>query len=67
MSESTKEKVSRFVAEAVEARQHTCDHCGHDGSKHAFDVFQVDETQFPCWRSCMVCMEEQTKSLENKK
>ena len=67
MSESHEEKISRFVSEAVEARQHDCKDCNHPGHKHAFDVFPVDEgSKFPCWRSCMVCFDEQTKELEKK-
>ena len=67
MSESQEEKLSRFVAEAVEARQHPCKDCKHDGDKHAFDVFPVDEnSKFPCWRSCTVCLDEVGKELEKK-
>ncbi len=54
MSESQKDKLSRFVAEAVEARQHPCEICGHEGSKHVFD-FVAGEGN-PCMKSCMVCM-----------
>jgi len=66
LSESQTDKLHRFVAEAVEARQHPCKDCKHDGSKHAFDIFPVDEdSKFPCWRSCTVCFDLQTKSLED--
>lgn len=54
MSESTKDKISRLVAEAVEARQHPCENCGHKGSDHVFD-FVMGEGN-PCLKSCMVCM-----------
>ena len=65
MSESQEEKLSRFVAEAVEARQHPCDKCQHDGSKHAFDVYPVKEnSKFPCAFSCTVCFDAETKELE---
>lgn len=68
MSESQKDKLHRLVAEAVEARQHPCDKCGHDGSKHAFDIYPVEEnSEFPCAISCIVCFDLQTKSLEGKK
>jgi len=66
MSESQKEKLSRFVAEAVEARQHVCEICKHDGSKHAFDVYPVDKnSKFPCAVSCTICFDEQTKELKS--
>ena len=68
MSESQEEKLSRFVAEAVEARQHQCESCKHDGNKHAFDVYSIDkDSKFPCWRSCTVCIDEQTKELDGEK
>ncbi len=55
MSESGKEKISRLVAEAVEARQHQCERCGHKGSDHVFDFVVTDDPN-PCMKSCMVCM-----------
>ncbi len=67
MSESQKDKLDRFVAEAVEARQHPCEKCGHDGTKHAFDVYPVQEnSNFPCTSSCIVCFDAQTKKLEKE-
>ena len=53
MSELTKDKIHRIVAEAVEARQHQCELCGHPGSEHVFDIVMGDD---PCKRSCMICM-----------
>lgn len=68
MSESQEEHLSRLVAEVVEARQHTCDKCGHDGNKHAFDIYPIQEnTKFPCVNSCTVCFDEQTKELMKDK
>lgn len=55
MSESSKEKISRLVAEAVEARQHPCGRCGHAGNKHVFDFVATTDGD-PCKKSCMVCM-----------
>ena len=55
MSESHKEKMERIVAEAVEARQHPCERCGHDGSDHVFDIVMGDGGN-PCMKSCMTCM-----------
>lgn len=67
MSESQKELLDRIVAEAVEARQHNCDNCGHEGSKHAFDIFPLDTTSpEPCWKSCMVCFDNQTERLKKE-
>ena len=68
MSESQKDKLSRFVAEAVEARQHPCGRCGHPGSKHAFDVYPIlqNEPNFPCAFSCIVCGDLQTKEIEKR-
>jgi hypothetical protein len=60
MSESTKEKLDRFVAELVERRQHACEICGHPGSKHAFDVVLSDNPN-PCQMSCLICMNEAMK------
>jgi len=57
MSETTKEKISRIVAEAVEARQHPCERCGHHGSRHAFD-FVVTDNPNPCLLSCLDCMND---------
>jgi len=57
MSESQKDKLTRLVAEAVEARQHQCERCGHAGSRHAFDFVATDDPN-PCKFSCMDCMEE---------
>lgn len=54
MSESTKDKISRIVAEAVEARQHPCERCGHAGKEHVFDIVMGDGD--PCKASCMICM-----------
>lgn len=68
MSESQKDKLNRLVAEAVEARQHKCQHCGHDGKEHAFDIYPVDhDSKFPCAISCKICFDEQTKELESNK
>jgi len=59
LSESQKDKLHRMVAEVVEARQHTCDKCGHPGTCHAFDIYPVDEdSETPCWRSCTMCLEK---------
>ncbi len=63
MSESQKDKISRLVAEAVEARQHPCQKCGHEGSKHVFDFVATEGD--PCMRSCLVCMG--VKDTEMKK
>lgn len=57
MSESQVEKLHRLVAEAVEARQHTCGKCGHAGSRHVFDFVATDDPN-PCQFSCMDCMEK---------
>jgi len=46
--------LSRMVAEAVEARQHVCERCGHAGSEHVFDF--VSGNGDPCKKSCMICM-----------
>ena len=54
MSESQDDKMSRLVAEVVEARQHPCQRCGHAGSKHIFDIVTGEGN--PCMKSCMVCM-----------
>lgn len=54
MSESTKDKLDRLIAEAVEARQHNCERCGHHGSKHVYDVVVTDGD--PCKKSCLICM-----------
>lgn len=55
MSESQEDKLSRLVAEVVEARQHTCSKCGHPGSRHAFDIVMTDNPN-PCEQSCLDCM-----------
>ena len=68
MSETTKEKIDRLVAEAAEARNHPCNHCGHHGSEHAFDVYPVKHfSKFPCSVSCKVCFDEETKEMEKDK
>lgn len=54
MSESTQDKISRLVAEAVEARKHDCEQCGHPGSEHVFDFVATNGD--PCKISCMICM-----------
>jgi hypothetical protein len=65
MSESQKEMLDRMVAEAVEARQHNCQHCGHHGTKHAFDIFPLDaNSPEPCWRSCVECFDIQTERMK---
>ncbi len=56
MSESQKDKISRLVAESVEARQHPCGRCGHKGSRHVFDFVATEGD--PCEVSCMDCMEK---------
>ena len=67
MSESQEELLSRLKAEAVEARQHVCNKCGHDGSKHAFDVFPMNPSNTcPCAFSCKECFDIQTKELKKK-
>lgn len=66
MSESQQEIMNRVLAEAVEARQHDCATCGHPGGKHAFDVYPVQNSNFPCALSCTVCFDEQTKDIEKK-
>lgn len=57
MSESTKDKIHRIVAEAVEARQHPCERCGHHGSRHVFDIVATNNPN-PCLLSCLDCMEQ---------
>ncbi len=60
--------MERIVAESVEARQHDCEHCGHHGTKHAFDVFPIDDSvPEKCWKSCIECFDAQTKRLEKEK
>jgi len=67
MSETQKEILDRLVAEAVEARQHNCARCSHDGNKHAFDFYPVDENSpEPCWKSCMICFDNQTERLKKE-
>ena len=68
MSESQEEKLSRMVAEVVEARQHPCDKCGHDGGKHAFDVYPIREnSKHPCALSCTVCFDLESEVLERQR
>lgn len=55
MSESQSELLKRMVAEAVEARQHPCERCGHSGSSHVFD-FVSGNNPNPCLVSCLECM-----------
>lgn len=68
MPETQREMLDRMVAEAVEARQHDCQRCGHAGSKHAFDIFPIDENSpESCWKSCMECFDIQTQRLQKRK
>jgi len=55
LSESNQDKIHRLVAKAVEARQHVCQRCGHDGRSHVFD-FVSTENPNPCLVSCLDCM-----------
>ena len=66
MSESQSELLSRIKAEAVEARQHDCEHCGHPGSKHAFDIYSMRDGPNPCQVSCMICFDNETERLKKK-
>lgn len=67
MIESQEEILQRIKAEAVEARQHPCKTCGHAGSKHAFDVFPMTNSNtYPCANSCTECFEIQTEELSKK-
>lgn len=66
MSESQEQLLSRIVAEAVEARQHPCNKCGHDGGKHAFDVFPAKPGPNPCYMSCKTCMENEFPEVKKK-
>lgn len=68
MTETQLEILQRIKAEAIEARQHPCNTCGHAGSKHAFDIFRKTNSKTcPCAISCMECFDIQTKELEQKK
>lgn len=66
MSESQDQLLTRMVAEAVEARKHTCEKCGHDGGEHAFDIFPIRKGDNPCRMSCRICMDNETERLKKK-
>lgn len=67
MSESQLEILQRIKAEAMEARKHNCEKCGHEPGTHAFDVYPMnDSSTCPCAYSCTVCFDIQSKELKKK-
>lgn len=67
MSHDQQGLIDSLVKQAVEARKHDCKHCGHAGSKHAFDYYPLDpNSPEPCWKSCLVCFDNQTERLKKE-